>query len=217
MSRANTFRLQARYVLLTYSQSGDLDGARVASHLESLGGKSVIGRENHADGGIHLHAFVDFGHQFSTRDVHIFDVDDRHPNVQRGYRTPEKMWDYATKDGDVVHEGLDRPGRNSRMGSTASHDRWQDIISAPTRGEFFERIAQSDPRTLCVSFVSITKYADEKYKPVDVPYVTQPGLEWDGWALTDGQEWVQRNVLEFESGVRYVLPLAGQTGHMRLP
>ena len=101
-----TFRFAARYGLLTYAQSGELDPFRVVNHLADLGAECIIGREDHADGGVHLHAFFMFERKFESRNVRVFDVDGCHPNIVRGYGTPEKGWDYATKDGDVVGGGL---------------------------------------------------------------------------------------------------------------
>ena len=54
------FNFNARYALLTYSQCGDLDGWEVSNHFTKLRAECIVAREAHADGGIHLHAFVDF-------------------------------------------------------------------------------------------------------------------------------------------------------------
>ena len=55
-----TFNFNARYALLTYSQCGDLDPWAVNEHLGQLRAECIIAREAHADGGNHLHCFVDF-------------------------------------------------------------------------------------------------------------------------------------------------------------
>lgn len=201
MPRLNNFRIQSRYVLLTYSQCMDLDPQSIVRHITTLGGQCVIGRENHADGGIHYHAFVDFGRKFSTRDVRCFDVDDKHPNVLRGYQTPEKMWDYATKDGQLVHDGLQRPDPESGTRATASFERWAHIIAAPTRGEFFDRIAQSDPRSLCVSYTSISKYADDRYREQPQEY-NSPNYTWDNVAIEQLVQWVGDNIDGYQPGIR---------------
>lgn len=101
-----SFRFQARYALLTYAQCGDLDPWAVNDHLAELGAECIIAREVHADGGTHLHAFVDFGRKFRTQRTDVFDVGDHHPNISPSYGTPEKGFDYAIKDGDVVAGGL---------------------------------------------------------------------------------------------------------------
>ncbi|UJO02113.1 Rep [Molossus molossus associated gemykibivirus 1] len=124
------FRFKRRYALLTYAQCGDLDPHRIVQLLSEMGAECIIGRENHADGGIHLHAFVDFGREYSTRNARCFDVEGHHPNVLPGKKTPEKMFDYATKEGDVVAGGLERPhGSDVHQ----SRDPWHEIILADTR------------------------------------------------------------------------------------
>ena len=89
--------------------------------------------ENHADGGIHLHAFAMWERQFETRNVRLFDVDGCHPNIAVIKRTPEAAFDYAIKDGDVVAGGLQRPSRDSVASPSG---KWTDIIAAGTREEF---------------------------------------------------------------------------------
>ena len=101
-SRQTPLFFDAKYGLLTYAQCGSLDPKRVAEHIEHLGGQCIIGRESHADGGLHLHAFFMFERKFRTRACRVFDVDGRHPNVVRGYGSPEKGYDYATKDGAIL-------------------------------------------------------------------------------------------------------------------
>ena len=84
------FDYHFRYALITYSQCGDLSPERVGERFQELGALLVIGRENHADGGIHLHCFVDFGRKRRFRRVTCFDVDGRHPNIEQSRGTPEK-------------------------------------------------------------------------------------------------------------------------------
>ena len=103
------FRFQAKYGLLTYAQCGDLDPFAVVTRLSELGAECIVGREIHEDGGIHLHAFFSFEKKRNLKNERIFDVEGVHPNIQASYGTPEKGYDYAIKDGDVVGGGLERP------------------------------------------------------------------------------------------------------------
>ena len=64
----SSFRVQTRYVLLTYSQCGDLDPWVVHDLIVGYPAECIIGREDHADGGTHLHAFVDFGRRGGALD-----------------------------------------------------------------------------------------------------------------------------------------------------
>nr|QJB18720.1 MAG: replication-associated protein [Genomoviridae sp.] len=193
------FRFAGRYALLTYAQCGELDPFAIVNHLGSLGAECVIGRESHADGGIHLHAFTDFGRKYQSRNERVFDVEGRHPNVLRGTRTPEKMWDYATKDGDVVAGGLQRP---SGMGVSETGSVWHQIILSETREEFFAACADLDPRSFCVSFGSIRTYADWRYRESRDPYVTPEGISFDTSQFRELDEWVQQSLAGQQSGDR---------------
>lgn len=187
----SAFRFRCKHVLLTYAQCDDLDAERVNDHLGSLGAECIIGRENHADGGVHLHAFAMWERQFETRNVRLFDVDGRHPNISVIKRTPEKAFDYAIKDGDVVAGRLQRPSRDS-LATPSS--KWADIIAAGSREEFFELIADLDPRALCVSFPSLAKYADWKYRPILTDYETPGGISFDTQRSPRLDEWVGANL-----------------------
>lgn len=189
------FRFAARYALLTYAQSDDLDEWHVNDHLGQLGAECIIGRENHQDGGIHLHAFVDFGRKFQSRNERIFDVDGRHPNIKIGLRTPEKMWDYATKDGDVVAGGLERPGGE---GLSETGKAWSRIVLAETREEFFALVEELDPRSLCVNFPALRTYAEWKFRPTRDPYISPPGISFSTDQFPELADWVQRTLVGHE-------------------
>lgn len=60
----SSFSFNARYALLTYAQCGDLDPFAVSDHFTELGAECIVAREDHADGGTHLHSFVDFGRKY---------------------------------------------------------------------------------------------------------------------------------------------------------
>lgn len=196
---SNGFRFKRRYALVTYSQCGDLDPFSVCTLFSDLHAECIIGRENHADGGIHLHAFVDFGREYSTRNARQFDVEGYHPNVLAGKKTPEKMWDYATKDGDVVAGGLERPN-GSRVSS--SGDPWHQIILAENRDEFFNLCADLAPRALACSFPSLCKYADWKYRVDPRPYNTPDGYVFSTDGYPELDQWVQEDLVGHQPGRR---------------
>lgn len=189
-----TFRFDAKYGLLTYAQSGGLSPDHVVEHLGRLGAECIIGREAHADGGTHLHAFFMFERKFSSRNVRVFDVDGCHPNVVRGYGTPELGYDYATKDGDVVAGGLLREDCIAIGSVRGSKHKWHDVIMASTRDEFFELCAELEPRALCCSFNSLKAYADWRYRPSPDPYEHPVGLEFDPERTRDLSQWFSQNV-----------------------
>jgi len=207
-----TFRFSARYGLLTYAQCGDLDPISVVNRLGDLGAECIIGREDHEDGGVHLHAFFMFERKFSTRNVRIFDVDGCHPNVVRGYGTPEKGWDYATKYGDVVGGGLERP---SGRGVPEASSVWATIILSESREEFFEACERLAPGALLRNFTSLRCYADWRYRPEPEPYIHPPIISFDTERVPELDEWVQQNLVGSGYQGECILPVvsAPRTAH----
>lgn len=165
-SSVKPFVTNSRYVLLTYSQSGDLTAEAVGGHIQGLAGEYIIGRELHGDGGNHLHAFVDFKRKFRSRRVDIFDVGGVHPNVKQSYGTPEKGWDYAIKDGEI-YGGLPRPERPTRGDCDGESDSaWHSIASATSREQVWELVFLHDPKAGVIYNQQISKFCDWKFAPV---------------------------------------------------
>lgn len=198
------FRFAARYGLFTYSQCGDLDPHAVVCLFSGLDAECIIGREDHADEGTHLHAFVDFGRRYQTRDERKFDVDGRHPNVSPSRGTPEKGWDYATKDGDVVGGGLERPA-GGEVPQAGNH--WAAIADAPSEREFWDLVRVLEPRALLTSFNSLRSYAEWNYRAVDDAYEHPADVSFDLSGVPDIAEWV-RDTLSGECVGKLLPPLA---------
>lgn len=188
-----TFRIQAKHVLLTYAQCGDLDPWAVNDHLGQLGAECIVGREEHSDGGVHLHAFVQWERKFESRNQRVFDVDGCHPNIQTVKKTHWKAYDYAIKDGDVVAGGLERPSESTSVSSSGS--KWSRALLAETREEFFAIVAEVDPRALCCSFGSLRTYADWRFRPVPDPYESPSGISFDTSDFPELDEWVQQSLV----------------------
>jgi len=163
------FDFHSRYGLFTYSQSGDLDPWEVSNHFTQLGAECIIGQEQHADGGVHLHAFVDWGKRRRFRNCHFADVHSVHPNIVPSRGTPGLGWDYATKDGDIVAGGLERPG-GSDDNILRKDKIWHQIMDANSRDEFFELVRDLAPADLAKCFPSLCKYADWRYAPSPLLY-----------------------------------------------
>lgn len=198
-----TFAINARYALLTYAQCGDLDGFRVMGHLSNLHAECIVARENHESGGVHLHVFVDFGRKFRSRKTDVFDVDGRHPNIQPSKGTPEKGYDYAIKDGDVICGGLERPVP-SRDGNSETHSKWTRITCASDREQFWELCHELDPKSTVCNFGQLQKYCDWKFR-VDPPaYATPSGIEFSDGEMDGRHGWLQ------QSGVGCGEPLLGK-------
>lgn len=190
----SSFKFQARYALLTYAQCGDLDPWSVSDHLSSLGAECIVARENHADGGVHLHAFVDFGKRFISRDVKKFDVGGCHPNIEPSKGRPWVGYDYAIKDGDVVAGGLGRPeeGGGGKLPSNAQ--RWAEIVAAETRDEFWQLLAELDPSAMVRSFSQCRAYADYRYRTIREAYTTPDGIVFSGGQLEELSRWAESNL-----------------------
>jgi len=191
-----TFRFAAKYGLLTYAQIGDRDvddfGWKISDMLGRLGAECIVGRELHADGGVHIHAFFMFERKFQSRNVRIFDMDGCHPNIVSGYSTPEDGARYAIKEGDVIAGGLDVDslGRSVVGPKTV----WSEIILAETREEFFEVCARLAPRALLCSFTSLRCYADWKYREDPAPYEHPQELQLDTSRFPELDQWVQQSL-----------------------
>nr|QJB18672.1 MAG: replication-associated protein [Genomoviridae sp.] len=170
------FDFYARYGLFTYAQSSGLDPWDVSDHFTKLGAECIIGREDHADGGTHLHAFVDFELRRRFRQPRFADVSGSHPNIVSSYGTPWDGYDYAIKDGEVVAGGLERPGRPGT--SLRRNDEiWSRIVGAQTREDFWILVRDLAPSALALSFNSLSKFADWQY--AEAPYTYVGPMETD--------------------------------------
>lgn len=188
----SSFRFQARYGLFTYPQSDGLDPFRVSDHFSSLSAECIVARENHQDGGTHLHAFVDFGKKYRTRDVRKFDVENFHPNIQPTISSPRAGWDYATKDGEICAGGLQQPDDAPCSQGNRQNDNWHLIVNAPDREQFFDLLRELEPRYLATCFNSLQKYAEWNYRVDRAPYQPNPEHTFDTSQYPALWEWVRR-------------------------
>lgn len=186
----------AKYILLTYAQADNVDPWNILATLTELGAECIIGRERHVDGGIHYHVFCDFGRQFSTRNGSAFDVDGKHPNIEKVNRTPWHSFDYATKDGDIVCGGAERPPERDVSQPNQSQESWAEVVNAASRHEFFLLLEQRFPRYLVCSYPSIAKYADWKYRevPLDYHHPEDFAFQLEGYGALD--DWVAQAFAE---------------------
>lgn len=192
-----SFVVNCRYVLLTYPQCEGLDEWAVNNHLSSLGCECIIGREDHADGGTHLHAFCDFGKKFRSRRVDIFDVDGRHPNIVPSRGSPERGYDYAIKDGHVVAGGLARPSVNATNGDGS---KWSEIIGAESEREFWENVERLDPKALCTNFGNLRKFADWRYKTEPERYEHPEGISFSLGMVPELVSWREQSLGDVVEG-----------------
>lgn len=198
-----SFACNARHFLITYSQCGDLSEWSVLDLFTELGAECIIAREEHADLGLHLHVFVDFGRKFRSRKTDIFDVDGRHPNIQRSWGTPEKGYDYAIKDGDIVAGGLERP--DGIHGSGKTFDLWSQIAGAADRGEFWRLCEELDPKSMCCSFGQLQKFADWRFADIPAEYESPSGFDFVEGDVDGRDQWLS------QSGIGLGQPPVGES------
>ncbi len=199
-----SFFCNARYFLITYPQCGELSGDSVVDLFSSLGAECIVAREHHANGGVHLHVFADFGRKFRCRRTDVFDVEGFHPNIEPSRGTPEKGYDYAIKDGEVIAGGLARPECSRGDRGPSSFDKWTEITSAETRELFWELCHQLDPKSAACSFGQLAKYADWKFAPQPQQYATPSGIEFVGADVDGRDSWLQ------QSGIGVSTPHLGE-------
>lgn len=182
-----------RYVLFTYAQAGpDFDYWAVVDMLGSMGAECIIGRESHADGGIHFHVFTDFGRLFSSRKTDIFDVGGKHPNIQPIGRTPAKAFDYACKDGDIVAGGLGRPGGDADFDADSF---WDSATHCGSADEFLHFCDQLAPRDLIRGFPAFRAYSNWKWNDRALAYDQPNGVEFNTSEAEGIDEWLAQSAI----------------------
>lgn len=193
LGRPNSFRLSCRRVFLTYSQVPDgWNPQSLLDRLEELGAKYRIGRELHQDGGVHYHAYVDFVNKRDFGRADYFDIDGHHPNIRSIWKTPEYVFDYAGKDGDIVACTTERP--DPIKGASARQEAWGPVHSLERSEEVYEAISKIDPRAAILSFPAISQFMDRKEKQFRRskvrPYENPPGLVINWEEYPELRHWV---------------------------
>lgn len=200
------FSFHARYGLFTYAQCGSLDPITVCNHFASLGAECIIAREDHADGGTHLHVFADFERKRRFRRADTFDCESHHPNIVPSRGNPSGGWDYATKDGDIVAGGLDRPSDGNDGSAVARQDSiMATLVAIEDCDEFWERVKELAPGLLLRNFTSLNGYASWRFRPRIKEYSSPSNIRFEGDQLGDLVEWYERYIGDDpgrESGLR---------------
>lgn len=186
------FHCNAKYFLITYSQSAGLDEWAVNDHFASLGAECIIAREDHVDRGTHLHAFVAFERKFRSRRPDIFDVGGFHPNIAPSRGNPGGGYDYATKDGDIIAGGLERPGGG---GVSKASTPWHWIISATSGGELRELVRELAPKEAILRAREIEFFIGMEFAEERPPYVHPIGFQFELGMVPELVEW-RRNTLD---------------------
>jgi len=186
MPRANQFRFKAVQAFLTYPQC-DLDKERLLLALQDIDNPSyvLISKETHETGDPHLHAYVRWRVQFSTRDARAFDVEGFHPNIQPA-RNSYQVCNYVRKHGDVLEWG--DPPRISRNTKVT----YEDAELCLNKSDFLAMWREKDFKSFVLYNNAITSYADAFYH-VDSEY-EPPYPESDKVLPTEIAEWKMANL-----------------------
>lgn len=162
------FRFRAKSCLLTYSQTTepqqDAFLHRAENHFnyvaDALRTPRVyrLGRERHNDGGTHFHVFISWSERVSFRNQSLLDFHGSHPNIKPIPRTPEHAFDYAGKDGDIIYECGERPGKSGTL-SSGRDSIWADALSQQCKEDFLSVLRNRAPRDFVLYFSAIKNYA----------------------------------------------------------
>lgn len=106
------WRIDTRSLFLTYPQCF-LSKERLMEHLRLLLDPEsiVVAREDHKDGGSHLHAYIKLKKKKTFKNCRFFDVTEEggiiyHPNIQSA-RNPYAVIKYVQKDDDYIQYNID--------------------------------------------------------------------------------------------------------------
>jgi len=203
------FRLSAKYVFLTFPQSGALPHDALHQRLKLIANvdKVYSCREQHAEDGEHHHAIISGQRKFNIRNERYFDIEygDRtfHPSIE-AVRNLEQSNVYIGKDGVTLGDPIlgARPGRK---------DDYRRILQEAEDGAgFLEGIKQIDPVNYVLNHQRLEYFADTKFrKPISYgsfyereSFTRVPG-ECDRWVreeLFNGRERPKALVIIGEPG-----------------
>lgn len=164
----STFRFNSKSVFLTYPQANTLTFELISDKLKQEGFNDyVIAKENHEDGNIHFHAFAERTSRFQSRDQHVFDINNYHPNIQSP-RSRKDVIKYVTKDGDYITSDGFVLNKTKR--------KYCDILKdSKTKEEFYSGLLEEYSRDFVLHNDNIVAFAEKHFKKDDtyVPRYTE--------------------------------------------
>nr|AIY33218.1 RepA [Chickpea chlorotic dwarf virus] len=190
MPSANkNFRLQSKYVFLTYpkcsSQRDDLFQFLWEKLTPFLIFFLGLATELHQDGTTHYHALIQLDKKPCIRDPSFFDFEGNHPNIQPA-RNSKQVLDYISKDGDIKTRG---DFRDHKVSPRKSDTRWRTIIqTATSKEEYLDMIKEEFPHEWATKLQWLEYSANKLFPPQPEPYVS-PFTESDLRCHEDLQLW----------------------------
>ncbi|AGT45433.1 Rep [Chickpea chlorosis virus-B] len=192
--RQNNFRLQTKYVFLTYPHC--------SSHAESLRDFLwnkltsfaiyfiAIATELHQDGSPHLHCLIQLDKRCNIRDPLFFDFESHHPNIQPA-RDSQQVLDYISKDQNVITRG---EFKRHRVSPKKSDERWRTIIqTATTKEEYLQMIQEEFPHEWATKLYWLEYSANKLFPPQPEPYI-HPWNDEDLQCHEDLAEWLNKEL-----------------------
>lgn len=216
------FRARASAFILTFPQVNNVvesrfidDGGDFLDHVQQDFGPVVglfIGRERHADGGVHFHVFVSFESPVTVNRPDAFDYFGAHGNIKSVRSTPRKVYEYVTKDGDVVFEHGDAPPERGDAGGNVA-GRWHSIVASSDKDSFLAAVRAEAPRDWVLSLDRILAYAEYAFPTIHPDYVSPSvvirGEQLDQWGGSELDQWKRQAQIGGAVSERYVLARRG--------
>lgn len=172
-SRSNNFRLQAKGFFLTYSQcpipkEDYLDLLKRRQPTLPPVYEILVVQELHQDGNPHLHVWIKFDVQLSTRDQRYFDCEYNGANYHGRYevaRSPKAVIGYCTKTKDTQNFWGRKSGPNGFVEYTPEIKvTFKDVLHAETETEFFDLAARASARDYILQHDRLQSFARQRYR-----------------------------------------------------
>lgn len=158
--RPGAFRLQTQQLFLTYPQFvGDFNLWDIHQHLgEILADHApsyiitdyIIAEENHQDGNRHIHAYIKLDKKCSIASANYLDLWGNHGNYQ-GCRSAKAVKEYCTKENNYISNFFQKKAT------------FGDVLGATSKEEFYQLVAEVDPRGYVYNQKQLDYYADKRF------------------------------------------------------
>ena len=185
------FRFCSAQVFLTYPQC-TLSKEDVLDHFEGKWGiKSyMVSKEEHANGGFHIHAYFRFNRKLDLSSERCFDINEFHPNIVANIRSPKKVLEYVKKDGDyIASDDIDKIIKDG------DKENWGSIrLKSTNKRDYMEMVAANFPRDHALNYEKLEYYAEKVFGEIRSTYVSPPGYLFPH-LITTMAEWATEYVL----------------------
>nr|APT69202.1 RepA [Chickpea chlorotic dwarf virus] len=172
-SANNNFRLQSKYVFLTYPKCSSQRDALFEFLWEKLTPFIIfflgVATELHQDGTTHYHALIQLDKRPHIKDPSFFDFEGNHPYIQPA-RNSKQVLDYISKDGDIKTRG---DFRDHKISPRKSDARWRTIIqTATSKEEYLDMIKEEFPQEWATKLQWLEYSANKLFPPQPEHYVS---------------------------------------------